>query len=165
MGTPWPSLYGLCRTLSRAQGEELACMSMLTGTCHCGSVRVQVETALRPEMIPVRACQCTFCRAHAAKTFTDPAASARLESDRPLIRYRFGKRTADFLLCPGCGVYVAALIEHQGRYLTTINAVGLQIEPLASRDATPAVYDDESAEARRQRREQRWMPTVVLEGA
>jgi hypothetical protein len=140
-------------------------MSTLTGTCHCGLVRVQVHTALEPEAIALRACQCSFCRAHAAKTFSDPAASARVESDRPLIRYRFGKRTADFLLCPGCGVYVAALIEHEGRCLTTVNAVGLQIEPLASRDAAPVVYDDEGAEARRRRREQRWMPTVVVEGS
>jgi hypothetical protein len=87
----------------------------------------------------------------------------RIESDRPLVRYRFGKATADFLLCPCCGTFAAATFEHGGNRLATINAVGLQISSLATSDAEPVSYDDEDAETRQARRQVRWMPTLLIE--
>ena len=100
---------------------------------------------------------------HGAKTFADPAGEASISGTERLTRYRFGQATADFLLCSRCGVYVAAVIEHEGRHFATINAAGLQIPLLATRSATPVSYEGEDAEARRQRRLDRWMPVVLNE--
>jgi hypothetical protein len=80
-------------------------MPNLSGSCHCGGVRVEIRTERMLPEISLRACQCGFCRRHGVKTFTDPAGLVRIESDRPLLRYRFGKGTADFLLCSRCGTY------------------------------------------------------------
>jgi hypothetical protein len=136
----------------------------LGGSCHCGVVRVEIRTERALSAISLRACQCGFCRRHGVKTFTDPAGLVRIESDRPLVRYRFGKGTADFLLCPRCGTYAGALFEDGGRHLATINVVGLQIAPLVERAAEPVHYEDEDSEARHRRRRAAWMPAIVREG-
>jgi hypothetical protein len=139
-------------------------MPDLSGSCHCGGVRVEIHTERALSAISLRACQCGFCRRHGVKTFTDPAGLARIASDRSLVRYRFGKGTADFLLCPRCGTYIGAVFEDRGRHLATINVVGLQIAPLAARAAEPVHYEDEDIETRRKRRQAVWMPAVVQEG-
>jgi len=77
-----------------------------------------------------------------------------------LSRYRFGTRSSDFLVCRNCGVYVAALLaSSKGQFATlNINTIG------ALRDAPkalPVSYEDESAEERSSRREQRWTPVTL----
>ena len=41
-------------------------MTTLTGGCHCGNMRVAFETSLDPRNLPLRGCQCSFCRRHGA---------------------------------------------------------------------------------------------------
>jgi hypothetical protein len=130
------------------------------GACHCGTVRAALETSAEPA---VRACSCAFCRRHGAHTVSDPAGSLRIEAARTLHRYRFGLETADFLLCPGCGVYVAAVVADGEALRATLNVAGMDVAPLAARDAEPVSYDGESAEARRARRLARWTPTHIVE--
>jgi hypothetical protein len=72
-------------------------------------------------------------------------------------RYRFGARTADFLVCLSCGTYVASLMEDYG----VLNVVGADIAVLASRVARPVDYDGETPDQRRARRRQRWTPAIV----
>jgi hypothetical protein len=130
----------------------------LTGACHCGAVTAAFETALDVAAIDVRADQCGFCRRHGAKTVSDPAGQLTLRfAERDVIRYRFGSRLAEFLVCRHCGAYVAAVMERFG----VLNVVGADIGPLARRDARPVDYKRESAEERRDRRRERWTPTVV----
>lgn len=50
---------------------------MFEGACHCGAIGYLYRTALDPERWNVRACQCSFCRAHAARTTSDPAGSVQ----------------------------------------------------------------------------------------
>ena len=40
-------------------------MSRLHGQCHCGAVRVEIE-GVEAADLPLRACQCGFCRRHRA---------------------------------------------------------------------------------------------------
>ena len=59
----------------------------------------------------MRACQCTFCRKHGAHNVTDRDGHLVVRARRDdLIRYQFGTRGCDFLLCRRCGVYVAAVV-------------------------------------------------------
>ncbi|HEX4153835.1 MAG TPA: hypothetical protein VHY75_16635 [Steroidobacteraceae bacterium] len=91
---------------------------------------------------------------------SDTSGSVEIHGEDPslLLRYRFGQRTADFLICSRCGVYIAALIETvKGCFaVISVNALVPYLEDLP---ATQAVsYDGESIEQRTRRREARWTP-------
>jgi hypothetical protein len=134
------------------------------GSCHCGAVTVAFR-AIRPlAELPLRRCGCSFCRRHGARTVADPGGTLMIRA-RPgaLSRYRFGLRTADFLICARCGVYVAAVIAHEGRLFATLNANTLTVRD--SLDQAPPVvnYDGETAEARLARRLANWTPATVIE--
>ena len=82
------------------------------GACHCGAIEFTYETRLSPQSWALRACQCGFCRAHGALATSDPAGTVRFRYIYPdrLRRYRFGLRTADFLICRECGIYAGAVM-------------------------------------------------------
>lgn len=136
----------------------------LSGSCHCGAIRVTLATAIAPADIAPRMCGCTFCRKHPAMWFADPAGQLELTFGVEPNRYRFGTKTADFLLCPACGVIVAATCTVQGMNYGIINLNCL--EPL--RDWPPPAarnnFDGEGTGDRFSRRAVNWMP-VVQSGA
>jgi len=75
-----------------------------------------------------------------------------------LQRYRFALRTADFLLCRNCGVYIGAVIEaDSGRY-GIINTHSLTPVPANIAAIAPISYDGEDSSGRVSRREERWTP-------
>ena len=78
--------------------------SRFAGRCHCGNIRFVFETAKTPGQLGVRACDCSFCTRHGARTTTDSqgGASFIVRDAAKLNRYRFGLRTADFLVCAAC---------------------------------------------------------------
>jgi hypothetical protein len=121
------------------------------------------RTALEPESWPIRACQCTFCRAHGALSTSDPQGSLQFVEHTPnaLNRYRFGQKTADFMLCSACGMYLGAMMQSQGTALGVINVRTLY--PLLDRLQQPErmSYDNEGLVERRMRRESRWTPIVI----
>ena len=82
------------------------------GHCHCRALGFTFDTD-RP--LAPRACRCGFCRKHAARTVADPRGSALLDLGADVVRYRFGTRTTDFLICGRCGVYVGAAAELGGQ--------------------------------------------------
>lgn len=130
------------------------------GACHCGAIGYVYRTAIAPESWTVRACQCSFCRAHAVRTTSDPSGSVQFTERRrgALHPYRFGQMTADFLVCRTCGVYVGASISTpQGDY-GIININALQPLPAGLPDAVASVYEGETAEQRVARRRARWTP-------
>jgi len=133
-------------------------MNLYEGACHCGAVAARFSTEIEPDAIEVRADQCGFCRRHGAKTVSDPAGELRLSfREDTVTRYRFGTRSSDFLICRGCGTYVAAVIEGFG----VLNVVGVDIDAFSRREARPVDYSDETAETRLARRRSRWTPLVV----
>jgi len=135
------------------------------GSCHCGAIGFVFETSRDPDQWQIRACQCGFCRRHGARTTSDPAGRVSFEiRDKGSLRlYQFGLRTADFVVCRNCGVYLAAVLTSERGQFATLNVNALS-EPLQFEFAAPVSYDEESAEERQSRREQRWTPVVpVLE--
>ena len=131
------------------------------GSCHCGAIACTFETSRPPELWQIRACQCSFCRRHAARTTSDPAGrvSFRIQDDAALQRYRFGLRTADFLVCGRCGVYVAAVLTTPRGRFATLNVNTLAVSQAFDR-ALAVAYDEEAAEQQHRRREQQWTPVV-----
>jgi hypothetical protein len=131
------------------------------GSCHCGAIGFTLRTAQPPELWAVRACQCSFCRSHGARTFADPGGSVSfaVAASSRLNRYRFGLKTADFLVCGACGVYVASVLTSPRGQFATLN-INTILEPLAAQDAEPVSYEGESIEQRQARRERRWTPVT-----
>jgi hypothetical protein len=132
------------------------------GSCHCGAAGFRYRTALPPAKWQVRACQCSFCRAHSALTTSDPRGSVEFILKEPvaLNRYRFGLRTADFLVCRNCGVYVGASISTGSGRFAIINLRALRDAPIDLADAQPVSYEAESVGDRMARREARWTPVT-----
>jgi hypothetical protein len=129
------------------------------GACHCGAIRFTFFTAIPPEGWRVRACQCSFCRVHGARTISDAEGSVRftiVDTNAP-IEYRFGLRTAAFLVCGCCGTYVAAVVTTPRGRFATINANALTGRPDIA-EALNVSYDGETAEQRLARRERNWTP-------
>jgi hypothetical protein len=132
------------------------------GRCHCGAIGFVYRTGLPGERWSVRACQCTFCRAHDALSTSDPQGALEFHAGEPelLQRYRFGQRTADFLLCRRCGVYIGVQMETDGGVLGVINIHALREPPPALPAATAMSYEGESRGERGSRRAQRWTPVT-----
>lgn len=136
----------------------------LTGHCHCGAIRIELEPGRPLGELALRACQCGFCRRHGAVTTSDPGSRLHIEAaPGALARYRFGRRQVDALLCEECGVYVASLFESEGRTLATLNVAGVALSGFEGRAPEPMNYDDETDEAKLARRQARWTPTVLVE--
>jgi hypothetical protein len=141
-------------------------MTTLRGGCHCGNMKVAFETSLDPNVLPLRACQCSFCRRHGAVTTSDPAGRLLIEVGRPesLVRYRFALGITDFLLCRACGVYVAAVMEADGGPLGVVNVNTLDEREPFARQPEPMIYGAENVVDREARRVRVWMPAEVRSG-
>ncbi|MCR5880436.1 GFA family protein [Phenylobacterium sp. J367] len=139
-------------------------MTTLAGHCHCGAIRVSLDTALTAAELPLRACQCTFCRRHNGLTTSDPAGHAHFEAAPGAVtRYRFGQGNTDFLVCAECGVYVGATTETPEGLTAVINVRGVDLDGFDGRTPEPMIYDDEAPAERLARRAARWTPAVVVE--
>ena len=137
-----------------------------TGGCHCGNLRFEFESAVDPAAIEVRACQCGFCRKHGARAAADPQGklTVRVGDEGRLNRYTFGYKTAEYLICRECGVYVAAVTigEDSPRAIVIVNS--MDYRQLFARPPVSVTYDSESRTQRVERRRDRWMPVAVETG-
>ncbi|HYI63294.1 MAG TPA: hypothetical protein VEW71_00260 [Allosphingosinicella sp.] len=124
------------------------------GLCHCGAIRVEFKSE---KPLSPRACLCSFCRKHGARTVSDLDGSATLTLGGPVIRYRFATQSSDYILCAVCGVYVGALAEIDGHAYATLNLNAFN-DPWLDLEATPVSYDGEDAAAKGNRRRARWTP-------
>ena len=130
------------------------------GGCHCGNLRFALDTTLAIDALPLRACQCSFCRHHGALSTSDPQGAVRFEVRDPsrVTRYRFGLKTADFLICASCGVYVGATITDAGTSWAIVNANTLDDVAQLKQSVTDMHYDGEDEAGRMARRKSRWTP-------
>ena len=139
----------------------------LAGGCHCGNLEVTFETRRHPGELTVRACSCSFCRRHGARTVSDPEGRAEFVVHDParLNRYGFGLRTAQFLVCRTCGVYLGALMAEASAAYAVVNINALQTPEVFTAAALPVSYDAEKPSERQARRRARWTPAVLTEHA
>src|SRR5215472_7215529 len=139
---------------------------LYAGRCHCGSIGYSFSTERRPRDWTIRACQCSFCRGHGARTTSDPHGSVEYFLEQPdrLQRYRFGLNLTDFLICNCCGVYVGAVTEISSALLAVVNINVLHPCPPDIQGALSMSYDGESIDARNRRRQSAWTPCRGLRG-
>jgi hypothetical protein len=133
------------------------------GGCHCGRLRVSFTTAHAPTELPLRACQCTFCRRHGALTTSDPDGEIVLTvaETPPGGWYRFGTGVTDFWVCASCGVYVGAYVEVGGRGRAVVNARALDARSEFTQAPASMDYGQESRDGKLERRGRVWSPARV----
>ena len=70
---------------------------MIEGSCHCGAVRIEVDSA----PAELTSCNCSICRRLGTLWAYYPASQVRVAG--ATTSYRWGERTLDFHHCPRCG--------------------------------------------------------------
>lgn len=136
----------------------------LRGGCHCGRVRVLLQTAVDPPLLQPRACDCSYCRRHGAGWISDPRGHLRIEATSAvdLGGYRQGSQAPLFRLCRECGVLVAVTCEDAGQLYGAVNAACLEDADRFA-DRMPVSPQRLPPDERRGRWLQLWVPDVVIE--
>lgn len=143
-------------------GRAMTTCISYEGSCHCGALGFSYKTRLATRSWSVRACQCSFCRANNAQWISDPNGSVRFHFSKPnaLGLYDFDHRTAEFLFCRVCGVYLAAVHSTHRRDFSAVNLNSLA-KVISDLPAAEAVsFSGESREQRIARRQSQWTPVV-----
>jgi len=112
----------------------------------------------------IGACQCSFCRKHNARTYSDPKSFVTLFVQMPehLQLYEFGAKTVQQVICRRCGVYMAMVLIASGRVWSVINVDTLDDRSLFTRSPEERDYSGETRESRIERRKARWTPTTLV---
>ena len=128
--------------------------------CHCGALSAHYHTLLPVASWSVRACQCAFCTAHGAVSTSDSGGSLTFSASEPelLRRYQFGTRSADFLLCGACGVFLGAVMMQGSQRSGVLNVRSLRPSPSDLPAPQPMQYGTEGTQERTQRRTARCTP-------
>jgi hypothetical protein len=137
-------------------------MTTYPGSCHCGAIKIALESAKQPSEMRIGRCACSFCRRHGARTFGDPGGSVVFRAaPNAVSRYRFGLGITDYLLCSTCGTYVAAIMEDEGQSIGIVNVNMLDIRDTFDPAPPLHVYDGENIEKRQNRRRKFWMKATL----
>ena len=71
-------------------------------SCHCGSVKLNVET----DLSIIKQCNCSLCKRKNAKMNILPKESiVSIEGEQNLTLYQFGTNVAKHYFCKNCGIY------------------------------------------------------------
>lgn len=139
-------------------------MRRVSGSCHCGNVRVDLELIREPVTYHPRACDCDFCRKHGAAYVSDPegSLSIRIRDTRDFGKYRQGSGVAECIFCRNCGVLIGALYGSEGRSWGVINA---RIVENQTSFGTEEVVSPQrlSGNEKEKRWQDIWFPNVTIE--
>jgi hypothetical protein len=132
-----------------------------SGSCHCRNIELRLSSDKTPRELGSRTDTCSFCSKHHVVSTSDPEGEVRviLHAESLVERYRFGTRTADFVLCKACGVYVAAYMPEPPLAVVNVNV----LDDRAAFLANPILVGDlegESLEQRLARRKAKWTPVL-----
>lgn len=133
------------------------------GGCHCGNLRVRLRLTRFPGDVRLRACGCSFCRAHNTRTASDPNGAVDIWADDwSLVQlYQFGTGTAEFVICRKCGVYIGAIGETATGIRAVVNTTCLDDRALFAGEPAPTDHDGETTEERLARRAANWTPATI----
>ena len=135
---------------------------LIRGRCHCGNISFALDWTPAPQVIPARACGCSFCRAHGGLWTSCPGGRLRVSVREAALvnHYLFGTRTAEFHVCRGCGVVPLVTSRIGGRLYAVVSVNAFEdVEPALIQRA-PAVFDEESEATRLARRARNWIADV-----
>ncbi|AEE67403.1 Uncharacterized conserved protein [Bordetella pertussis] len=89
------------------------------GSCHCGTIRFDVEGELTGAM----SCNCSICRRKGALLWFVPRGHLRLATpDEQIATYTFNRHLIKHRFCPTCGIHTHGEgVDQQGRAMAAIN--------------------------------------------
>jgi hypothetical protein len=149
--------------LNSAELHMADSMQTVMGGCYCGNVVVKIRLTRDPASYNARACDCGFCRKHAAAYISDALGSMEVEIGTAGDRgsYRQGSEAADFLLCRRCGVLAGVTCEIDGRLYGAVNVRSLE-SSAAFGPELPVSPKQLSAADKLQRWREVWFPDVSV---
>jgi hypothetical protein len=162
-----PSEERLEHTSHAPFGVTMSRQHTYSGSCHCGNLALRLASDRTPRELGVRADDCSFCARHHARFTSDPLGevSIAIRDSNRVARYRFGTKTADFIVCRACGVFIAAMMAEPALAVVNVNALDARNEFLVG-ELVIASFDGEAVEQRLARRKARWTPVVsFVEGS
>jgi len=137
---------------------------VIPGQCHCGNITYEFTWPTDEEKLPARACSCSFCVKHGGVYTSHPAGRLDITLAEPkcVRRYRFGQKSADFMICTECGVIVVAVSKIDGKDYAVVNVN--TFETLGPGDMERAVtnFDGENRSTRLARRQRNWTGDVRI---
>lgn len=101
----------------------------ITGSCHCGSVRVEADVDLAATSSK---CNCSICTKLRAWGFiVQPAALRLLAGEQDLSTYEWGGRISKRYFCKHCGVHVFSRghLKEIGGDFASVNVATLDFTP------------------------------------
>lgn len=139
---------------------------LIRGGCHCGNIRFDLDWQPDPAEIPARACDCTFCTAHAAVWTSNPSAALRVAIAEPALHgtYLFGTSTAEFHVCRRCGVVPVVTSVIDGRLFAVVNVNTFQNVDASMLRRSAVSFGAEETSSRLARRARGWIGDVVFAG-
>jgi hypothetical protein len=152
------------RNVGERTGAREECeMQQYQGRCHCGALGIIYGTEIDPLYWRLRHDGCSFCRRHGVVGTSDSAGKLSVDIRDPsrVQHYRFAHRTADFLLCSDCGVFVAAITDTAQGKRAVINARVLDGVSLNWTSVAEVHFDEESPSQRAERRSLHWTPVLI----
>lgn len=126
---------------------------------------MELELTRSPDTYRPRACDCDFCRKHAAAWISDREGSARIRiaHEGQALTYRQGSGQAELLMCGNCGILVAALYRSAERLHAAINA-RIFAGAAALGSEQPVSPKTLSGRQKAERWQDIWFSDVTLEG-
>jgi len=139
-------------------------MRTIEGGCHCGDIRYRLVWPGAIDVIPARACGCSFCRPRRATYTSHPEArlEAMIADEAGLSRYRFGTSTAEFFVCRRCGGMTFAISDIDGRNHAAVNVFTFDDADAMEFDVSSTDFDGETVDERLERRARNWIPSVSI---
>jgi hypothetical protein len=112
--------------------------------------------------LPLRACGCTFCRRHGMRATSDPQGRVvfKVNDETALQKYRFGQKTASFLICRVCGTFMAAVSSDSAGDIAVVNVNCFIDQKPFDRASQVTDFDAETGDTREARRRQTWTPAA-----
>lgn len=140
----------------------------IEGGCHCGNIGYVLDLPGDDPEVAVRTCSCSFCTIHGGSyiSYREASLHAVVKEPSHLSRYRFGTKTADFLVCSRCAAvpFVTSLID--GTLYAVVSVNSFRDLGRWTLHTTATSFDGETTEGRLESRAQTWIPDVtVREGA
>ncbi len=131
------------------------------GACHCDALTLDFRSEKSAAELGARTYQCSFCQQHGASWTSDPQGNVDIILTGPVSRYRFGTKTADFLICTNCGVVPAVVSEIEGQLLGVVRVNCLEQSAVFLEQTAPMDLDGEILDSRLDRRAKGWTPATI----
>ena len=78
-------------------------MQTYRGSCHCGSVRFEIQA----DLLQLSQCNCSMCsKKGLLACYVPPEQFRLLDGERELTLYQFNKKIAKHFFCKHCGIHV-----------------------------------------------------------